>query len=295
MSFNAYKIGCVSPTGISDPNEGRVLITLRIPMEARTNLHRSSIAVERYAMYRCDRALVTNVEYIHPRTFECYGYCPIGYNMYYCPYDRYAFEYPIGCDVFAFDFDERLHRVSAPGIHFFLDKMTAIHYGMDYMINGTLLIRKENGILWKKRDFDSQGEISKEYFYYPSGELESIQERYRGCMHGLSIWYHPNGKRKKEAEYEWSSVKGSTMEWDSSGQFQLETYGCRSNGAQVRRLVYRNKVCIMDQSWSVATQSFHPLDVARSQKNAVLWEILGLCVTEPMVPCIRQLISNRLT
>ncbi len=85
------------------------------------------------------------------------------------------------------------------------------------------------------------------------------------------------------------------MEWDSSGQFQLETYGCRSNGAQVRRLVYRNKVCIIDQSWSVATQSFHPLDVTRCQKNAVLWELLGLCVTEPMVPCIRQLISNRLT
>ncbi len=89
-----YKIGT---------NDGmRVLVTLEISKDAKTNLDRTDIKDKEYAKYRCDRCKVLSIEDTDGNRYQS------AKNSFY---DKKIIEYKVGEDVIESNFNKDINIV----------------------------------------------------------------------------------------------------------------------------------------------------------------------------------------
>jgi hypothetical protein len=94
----------------------RVLITLEIPEDAKTNLYRPSIVNKETAKYRTNKAKVLKIEDADGKSYD---------TATTSIYNKKKLTYRVGEVVEEPAFDPMLEVVCTEGIHFFLDKHVA--------------------------------------------------------------------------------------------------------------------------------------------------------------------------
>jgi len=121
----------------------RLLATLSIPEDAKTTCKRSNLQNPTFAKYRCDKALVTNIEglYHNPEKYT------EGVSAFW---DKQLI-YKVGEMVNVKDFDENIENDCSRGIHFFLDKDYTTIFGI-YDHTWKSVNRNEISIVFKSTD-----------------------------------------------------------------------------------------------------------------------------------------------
>jgi len=113
----SYKSG-----GLNDQDIRRVLVTLEIPDDAKTNLHRKDIVDSTKAKYRCNKAKVLKIEDNEGTEYqEATTLC----------YSDKKLKYVVGEEVEEKNYNTDIEVVCGEGIHFFLDKEVALLFGLD--------------------------------------------------------------------------------------------------------------------------------------------------------------------
>jgi antitoxin component YwqK of YwqJK toxin-antitoxin module len=168
----------------------RVLVTLEIPSDAKTNITRCDIVNTQYAKHRCDRALVMSIE-----DSEGNKYSAASSSEYL----KKQLVYTTGQIVYEPAYTLDLESVCGEGIHFFLSKEVALLYGLDKIKNGV-----------HKR-------------WWNSGQLMDLSIFIEGEVHGVYKAWHNNGQLWKLGTYASDKLHGEYKEWYSNGQLQIQT------------------------------------------------------------------------
>ena len=166
----------------------RVLVTLEIPKDAKTNLNRRYIANKYTSKYRCNKAKVLKIEDEIQEYQEANSI-----------YDN-TFIYIVGEDVVEKNYDEQNEVICGKGLHFFLDKQVALFYDLD-------ISKMKEGVYCQYYD-DGQKMIE---FIYKDGKRDGL------CR----IW-HENGKLKEECLFKKGKKEGLYKSWWSNGKTMVE-------------------------------------------------------------------------
>jgi len=184
-----YKIAQVhkrsDKSDLNDQDIRRVLVTLQITDDAKTNLHRKDIVDSTKAKYRCNKATVLKItdnegnEYPNATT--------------HCYQDK-KLKYIVGEEVEEKNYDLDNEVVCGEGIHFFLDKEVALFYSLYGEKEGLNRVWHDNGQLY-------------------------IENTYRdGKEEGMFEGWHENGQKWKECHYQNGKFEGRYQEWNDNGQ-----------------------------------------------------------------------------
>jgi antitoxin component YwqK of YwqJK toxin-antitoxin module len=207
--MEGYKIGYT--------NNRKVIITLLIPDNAKTNKNRNSIINKKHAKYRCNRAYVIDIEDEYEKK----------YNYAVSFYFNKKLLYEID-KIVESDFDEDIEIESGEGIHYFIDKETALNYKIPILYQ----IWENEPMIY--RDFYGNGHAHKEIKFYLDKEnkyiiYKNIQEYYKNGLikrcYNLAInkydgqyteWYE-SGIMKKCLKYDKNKVVSIIENWDVRG------------------------------------------------------------------------------
>jgi antitoxin component YwqK of YwqJK toxin-antitoxin module len=193
----------------------RVLVTLEIPSDARTNITRCDIVNTQYAKHRCDRALVMSIE-----DSEGNRYCTATSSEYL----KKQLVYTTGQIVHEPDYNLDPETVCGEGIHFFLNKEVALTYNIldyakdnrvyqecDYKSPLKLEIQCVNKVPdGTAKSWHSNGNVAQE-FNFSNGKLHGEYKR----------WY-PNGQLSEQYMYKNDKVHGLYMKWNHTGTLILK-------------------------------------------------------------------------
>ena len=153
---------------VAKNGDTRVIVTLEIPTDARTNMNRLSVAVKEYATYRTDKAKVVKIEDVDGNTYTS------AESIYY-PYA--TLYYTAGEMVEEPSFGDPSQE-DGDGIYFFLKRERADTYGIHWLEDGQLTSWYENG--------------NKEY------EVAFVD----GLMDGFLRRWSSNGLKTSDIRYE---------------------------------------------------------------------------------------------
>ena len=128
---------------VAKTDDKRVIITLEIPADAKTNLHRSNIVDSEKAKYRSNKVKVLKIEDNRRKEYMT--------AVSICINDR-KIEYVVG-EVIETKFDNNIDNVCSSGIHFFLDKEVAKNYMLEKIENGVLISYHDNGSVEKEESY----------------------------------------------------------------------------------------------------------------------------------------------
>lgn len=211
MSLIGYKV-CQS-YGI------RVVVTLEIPDDAKTNITRDDIVDKRYAKYRCDKAKVIDIE-------DCLG------RKYSMAFSRFYRGYPsskyiLGEVITEKNYNEDVNVVCGEGIHFFIDKDVAFLYGLDSTIRRYYEDRKLHGEYkewWDNgqlmiQGYYTNGKLHGEYkTWWDNGQLDTQCMYSNGLRTGEYTSWHKNGKLQLKKTYVDGKEQGEYKSWSDNGQ-----------------------------------------------------------------------------
>jgi hypothetical protein len=155
--MEGYKIGYVTNDRIP---YRKVLIILLIPNDSVTNIDRSNIINKRHAKYRCSKAYVKDIK----DTFNN------SYNSAISKFHRNKLIYQKN-KIVESDFDPDLNIVSTNGIHFFLDKDTALNY------REPILYQSWNNEINVYKEFYANGQIHKIISYILNVDKKTIMNK----------------------------------------------------------------------------------------------------------------------
>ena len=102
---------------IAHINSKRVLVTLDIPNDAKTNSNRSNILDIKHAKYRCNKCKVIKINDLDGNE----------YNEAYSLYYNQNFKYILNEEIIIDNYKDN-EEVCREGIHYFIDKITALTY-----------------------------------------------------------------------------------------------------------------------------------------------------------------------
>lgn len=219
--------------------ETRVLITLEIPDDAKTNVDRKYVVDKEKAKHRTNRAMVLKIEDADGNSYETAE----------TAYSSKKLTYKVGEVIEEPSFDPTLELVCAGGIHFFLDKRVAELFGRErtkdwtgaweeWYDNGQTKAKQvfENGravgttTTWfesgiKKMESIELGENKRQTtFYYPTGEKET--EYIYSYVDANDIanrkLYYKNGQLKQECSTRNGKLEGYNVEWYENGLKKCE-------------------------------------------------------------------------
>ncbi len=249
-SIIGYKVGCIDRLNtnvcpdLENLNRGRVLITLQIAQGVVTNLHRKNAIQPKYAQYRTSQAFVLQIEAIDPKTLQPQELLHTAHNFFYYPHKDYTFVYETGMYVYPDFFDPCDTNEVSQGIHFYLDKHTAIHQAMDAVYNASHILRRSNGSVYSKTDYQKFQETQRTY-YTSSGSIQKIIQRQNGVYHGvIRQYYHNIQVIQSEHRFQQGQLVYPILYNDPSGTFRIEVYHKED------RLIFRvfqNGVWILEQ------------------------------------------------
>jgi antitoxin component YwqK of YwqJK toxin-antitoxin module len=220
---------------VAKHGDKRVLITLEIPDDAKTNVGRKYVVDKQKAKHRTNKAKVVSIEDADGKSYE---------TANTSIYDAKKLTYKIGEVIQEPAFDPTLEIVCSEGIHFFLDKHVAEVYGWvppkdwtgvweEWYDNGQMKEKKtfERGVVvgtsteWyesgvKKSESIGLGENKlKLTIYYPTGEKE--YESIRDIVDGNQIYnlkiYYTNGQLKEDATIRNKKLEGYYAKWYETG------------------------------------------------------------------------------
>ena len=160
----------------------RVIITLEIPEDAKTNIKRNGIVNKYKAQHRCSYAKVIKIE--DDQDIQ-YDFATSGF------YSKYL-EYKIN-EITESNFDDNLENVYSSGIHFFLEKELAYNFGREIIRNGLV------------ED------------WYDNGSKLSEYNCINGKREGLYQSWYKNGQKSYECNFV-NNIKGICHVWDENGK-----------------------------------------------------------------------------
>jgi hypothetical protein len=217
--MNVYK------SGITDTNT-RVIITLFIPINAKTNLDRLHVVDPTYAKYRSNIARVLCIEDDHGNT----------HSSAHTAFHNKKIQYNLN-EYIKSEYDTNINIVCGKGIHFFIDRQMAYNY------NRKILEQKwdtpnlyktyyDNGQLKEIIEYihDQTYGYIKQYIYkwFKNGVKYLIQSYQQGLKNGVFTEWHENGKLKYECNFINDSKDGLERIHYYNGQRKL--YISYSNG-----------------------------------------------------------------
>ena len=205
MSVIGYKI--------AKNGTNRVIVTLEIPEDAKTNMNRSSIAVKETAKYRANKAKVLTIEddsgisYTTATSFE---------------YDKESHTYNVGETIEESSYDPDPEKVDGEGIYYFLTRRVAELYGLIELENGLYEAWYDNGQKCEEVNY-----VDNEYnglyrTWHSNGQKEAEIKYVNGKEEGLSEFWYDNGQKCKEI---WCDDDGKLTffkSWYENGQKYAE-------------------------------------------------------------------------
>ena len=192
--MNAYK------SGITE-NNIRVLITLFIPVRAKTNMMRKNVTNKLFAKYRCDAAKVLLI--IDENN--------ITYNSAKSAFYFEPIVYIVGNTIKS-EFDENINIVTGKGIHFFIDKLIALNYNKPILEQKWPISRLSYTFYTNLyKSFYSNGHLRERIRY--TLKNNEIYQKY------VEVWYE-NGFRKYSQSLILDERNGMYNEWYQNGQFK---------------------------------------------------------------------------
>lgn len=200
-----YKIAKVQ----SNNKQKRVLVTLEIPQDAKTNLNRSDIVDATKAKYRCNKAKVIKIEDI-----ECRKYLEVT-TLFYS--DK-KLKYVVGKEVEEKSYNEDNEVVCGEEIHFCLDKEVALMYGLEVVKEGLFQDWWSNGQKLVKctyRDGKKEGLYQR---WFENGQISEQHTYKNGKENGLYETWHSNGQKWIECTYQDGIKVGKAKCWYSDGR-----------------------------------------------------------------------------
>lgn len=209
ISMEVYKIGYT--------NNRKVLITLIIPENAKTNKDRNNIIDKKHAKYRSNVAYVKEIIDIYNKSYDN------ATSFYFNKKLLYEKD-----KVVKSDFDNDINIEAGEGIHYFIDRETALNYKIPILYQEW----KNESMIYK--DFYGNGQVHKKIKYYLDKDKKNInykiiQEYYNNgqtkrCYNlainkydGLYIEWYENGIMKKRLKYEKNKVVSYIENWDVRG------------------------------------------------------------------------------
>jgi antitoxin component YwqK of YwqJK toxin-antitoxin module len=212
--MNAYK------SGITE-NNIRVLITLFIPVRAKTNMTRKNVTNKLFAKYRCDVAKVLLI--IDENN--------ITYNSAKSAFYSEPIIYIVGNTIKS-EFDENINIVTGKGIHFFIDKLIALNY------NKPILEQK-----WpiSRLSYTFYTNLYKSFY-----SNDHLRERIRYTLKNneiyqkyVEVWYE-NGFRKFSQSLILDERNGMFNEWYQNGQFKSSCNYLNDEKFGIEKKFYEN-------------------------------------------------------
>lgn len=196
-------------------DETRVLITLEIPSDAKTNVDRKYVVDKQKAKHRMNKAKVLKIE---DETGKTYKTAMTGF------YAENSLTYKVGEGIEEPMFNPDLDEVCTTGIHFFLDKNVAKQYRWKPPSGWTGVLSNwyENGqkhyelpIVNGKYDGVCQ-------FWYANGQKKCEDTYVNGKMEGVRREWYSNGQKASEDTYVNGNMHGRCVGWFENGVKQYE-------------------------------------------------------------------------
>jgi antitoxin component YwqK of YwqJK toxin-antitoxin module len=183
-------------SGIS--NDGiRVLISLYIPSDAKTNFERRSVRNKLFAKYRVNKATVLRIQDDNLKN----------YNTAKSLFNDEKITYIVGAQVNT-NFNNDIEVIQGEGIHIFLDSDVARNYCRKIFTQkwthdiNLYMTFFSNGNTKERITYMNQGENKKIELFYDTGKIKSLENIRNYLKNGLYMeWYH-TGKVKSYCEYE---------------------------------------------------------------------------------------------
>jgi len=205
--MNVYK------SGITNTN-ARVIITLFIPINAKTNIDRLHVIDPTFAKYRSNIARVLCIE-------DDYGNT---YTSAYTAFHNKKIQYTLN-EYIKSEYDTNINIVCGKGIHFFINKQMAYNYN-----------RK---ILEQKWDTPNLYKI-----YYDNGQLkeqiEYIHDQTHGFIKQIVYKWFKNGVRHIVQSFQHSLKNGLFSEWYDNGKLKYECNLKNGNKDGLEKIYYYN-------------------------------------------------------
>ena len=181
----------------NDSQRKRLLVTLEIPQDAKTNLNRPGLIDPQHAKYRCDKALVVSIHCQQSGTEYTTGIS--GFWSDTVVYTKN--------EIVSSEFNPDLENSCSTGIHFFIDKQTAMCYRMcevKWNMSGT-----EVPIKTVELQHECPNGVYPEYV--PSGYLCSEYIVYEGYVISITRFNNPILGKKLIYTFEQGVLKQSTI------------------------------------------------------------------------------------
>jgi antitoxin component YwqK of YwqJK toxin-antitoxin module len=220
-----YKSGvatCYKSGGDSLDNNIRVLITLIIPLRAKTNKDRPNIINPLYAKYRSNLVKVVKIE-------DENG---IEYKEAYTAFYEKKILYKLD-EFIKSEFDNNINVICGKGIHFFFNKYVAINYGRK------ILEQKWDSL--KEQKWDS---LNLYQTFYNNGQIKERVQYIYDFNYGfikkkIDLWFE-NGKKWKIETYQHDLKHGAFSEWFKDGSLKYECYYINNNKEGFEKFYYYN-------------------------------------------------------
>jgi antitoxin component YwqK of YwqJK toxin-antitoxin module len=223
----------------------RVLISLYIPMDAKTNFERKNVKNKLFAKYRVNKATVLRIQDDNLKS----------YVSAKSLFSNEKIKYVVGGQVIS-NFNDNIEIVNSEGIHLFLDNEVAINYGrkiftqiwkhdlnlfMTFFNNGNTKERInylydnttgfynqkielffENGkhkLIENIRNNQKNGLCTK---WYHTGKVKSYCEYEDGLKNGIERIFFANAHRKFYITYVKGILDGKFTSWHMNGNIEID-------------------------------------------------------------------------
>jgi antitoxin component YwqK of YwqJK toxin-antitoxin module len=199
-----YKIGY--------SNNRKVLIKLGIPKDALTNKDRHTIIDPKYAIYKCNKAIVMQIIDIYENEYD--------FALSFYAKNKLVYKKN---KLVQSDYDDISE--SGKGIYFFINEELALNYRIPILYQHW----KEDINIFK--DYYSNGQLHKKIKYYLNSQKEIIYKNVEE--------YFINGQIKKEYNLDINKYDKLYLEWFDNGQLR-------------KRLFYdKNKLLSEIENWDI--------------------------------------------
>jgi hypothetical protein len=214
--MKGYKIGLIG--------NNKVLIILYIPHDSLTNKNRTNIIDPVHAKYRCNRAYVLDIV---DGNYNSYKFAASGFYSKKILYEKNK--------IIESEFDEDITIENGKGIHYFIDRDTALNYRVpilqQYWSNYPNLYRiyYGSGQLHTEINYitDENNRILYKIIqeYYSCGQIKLDYNLAINKYDGLFREWYESGIMKKRLTYEKNKVVSYVEHWDVRGNKHFIYYG----------------------------------------------------------------------
>ena len=200
---------------VAENDSKRVIVTLRIPEDALTNVGHYYAVYKETAKYRTNKAFVVKIEDENGKLYK---------TATSSQFLDKKLIYKAGELIEEPAFDTYLENVCAEGIHFFLNRRVAELYGLDEIQNGLYQRWYWNGQIKTQVNYVNGKEEGLFQCWYSTGYKFCEVNYVNGNFEGFYKSWHENGRRACQAYYVNGKQEGLSESWYPSGKQEETCY-----------------------------------------------------------------------